>query len=44
VPGLEFGHFENFLPERSSLVLAQARNFDWNLTAEKVLELYRRLL
>jgi glycosyltransferase involved in cell wall biosynthesis len=34
----------DFYLERSALVLAQAGNFDWNFTAEKVLELYRQLL
>jgi glycosyltransferase involved in cell wall biosynthesis len=34
----------DFYLERSGLALAQARNFDWNFTAEKVLELYRQLL
>jgi glycosyltransferase involved in cell wall biosynthesis len=32
-----------FYVERSDLVLAQARRFDWNITAEKVLELYRQI-
>jgi glycosyltransferase involved in cell wall biosynthesis len=39
---LESGN--HFYLERSGLALAQARNFDWNVTAGKVLELYRRLL
>jgi glycosyltransferase involved in cell wall biosynthesis len=41
---LRLESFDDFYLERSGLVLAQARNFDWNITAGKVLELYQRCL
>jgi glycosyltransferase involved in cell wall biosynthesis len=41
---LKLESLDSFYLERSDLALAQAGNFNWKLTAAKVLELYRRLL
>jgi glycosyltransferase involved in cell wall biosynthesis len=41
---LKLESLDNFYLERSALALSQAQNFDWKITAGKVLELYRRLL
>jgi glycosyltransferase involved in cell wall biosynthesis len=41
---LKLESLSDFYLERSNLALAQARHFDWKLTAGKVLELYRRML
>jgi glycosyltransferase involved in cell wall biosynthesis len=40
---LKMENAPKFYFERCAMTLSQGRRFDWNTTAEKVLELYRRI-